>query len=369
MTQKKHVADSILFMLTDPIVQNILDFSVNMTDTIEEVSGWWKFDLMKRSPSPAYYDKDGFHATDLDLACFMYSLLGRGAVINIPYYKSKTAKREKLSEQVISSANRHGEVISLGANKNFFSFSVRIKDLNVVTEDAVGAYRNFMLTDYDGGFYKGWRTIEFTPTLKENKFITESELWSGNKIYFKNFVSPNRWTSFFGRHYIITKMLIERLRMEAQHYNKSWRVLHGGGLQFPEGTGPQPSEYGEKGETVSKKFPAFEAKILHPEFVNDFQDVSQDVEGMMWAYNKQKFFTYTIIPKLQFMTRATELAHYQHQDRFPAWIKNAKWESGYKESPRARNLWDRLVLFQPEPGQPAVSIIKRSFEKAAQIAA
>jgi hypothetical protein len=369
MTQKKHIAESILFMLTDPIVENILDLSANITDTIEEVSSWWKFDLMKRNPSPAYYDKDGFHATDLDLACFMYSLVGRGAVINIPTYKSKTGKREKLSEKVISANNRHGEVINLNSNQNFFSFSVRIKDLNVVKEDSVGAYRNFMLTDYDGEFYKGWRTIEFTPTLKENKFLTESELWTDNKIYFKNFVSPNRWTSFFGRHYIITKMLIERLKLEAKFYNAAWKVINKSGIRFPEGTGPQPYEYGEKGETISKKFPAFEAKIVHPGFVKDFPAVSQDLEGMMWAYNKQKFFTYTIVPRLQFMTRATELAHYRHPDRFPAWIKNTKWESGYKESPRARTLWDRLILFQPEPGQPAVSIIKRSFEKATQIAA
>lgn len=369
MTAKKHVADSILFMLTDPIVESILDFSKNITDEIEEVSNWWKFDLMKRNPSPAYYDKDGFHATDLDLACFLYSLLGRGAVINIPYYKSKTAKREKVGEQVISAANRHGQILSLGANKNFFSFSVRIKDMNVVTEDEVGAYRNFMLTDYDGSFYKGWQTIEFTPTLKENRFITESELWTGNKIYFKNFVSPNRWTSFFGRHYIITKMLIERLQMEAKHYNKAWREINASGIEFPEGTGPQPVEYGEKGETVSKTFPAFEAKIVHPAFENEFPKVTEDVEGMLWAYNKQKFYTYTLVPRLQFMTRATELAHFQHPDRFPAWIKNAKWESGYKESPRARTLWDRLVLFQPETGKAAVSIIKRSYEKAARIAA
>lgn len=369
MTAKKHVSESILFMLTDPIVQTVLDLSADITDVNTEVSDWWKFDLMTRKPSPAYYDENGFHATDLDLACFLYSLLGRGAVINIPKYKSRTGKREKLNEKVISSNNRHGEIVSLVSNKDFFSFSVRIKDMNVVKEDSVGDYRNFMLTDYDGSFYKGWQTIEFTPTLKENKWITESELWTENKIYFKHFVSPNRWTSFFGRHYIITKMLIERLKLESKHYNKQWKILNESGIKFPGGTGPQPAQYGEKGETIPHKFVAFEVKLVHPAFENEFPSVTEDVEGMLWAYNKQKFYTYNLIPRLQFMTRATELAHFRHPDRFPAWFKNAKWEKGYKETPRARTLWDRLVLFQPEPGKPAVSILKRVYEKTARIAA
>lgn len=369
MTQKKYVAESILFLLTDPIVQDILNRSTSIDQAVSEVTDWWKFDLEKRRPGPAYYDKDGnFHATTLDLACFMYALVDRKAVINIPTYKSRRVSAQRKDERIMSEANRHGEVMNLKSNKDFFSFSVQIKDLNVIGEDSVGAPRTFMLTDLDGSWYEGWKTIQFVPTLKENRFITENRLWTGDKIYFDNFVSPNRWTSFFGRHYIITKMLIERLREEARHYNKMRNEMAASGLVFPAGEGPQQREYFEKKKGVRKKFAAFEAKIQHPPFEGDFPTLEPTVENMVYAYRRWKRFIFTVVPRLQFMTRASELAHFRAPTRFPAWIRNANWETGYKETSRSRTLWDRLVLFQPDVGQKAVSILKRTYEKSTEVA-
>ena len=52
----------------------------------------------------------------------------------------------------------------------------------------------------------------------------------------------------------------------------------------------------------------------------------------------------------------------------PAWIQNAKWEPGFKETSRARTLWDRLKLVQPAVGEKSISIIKRTYEKSAIVA-
>lgn len=370
MTEKKQVASSLLFMMTEPIVQAIMDRSAGIMPIIKEVADFWKFDLFTRRPGPAYYDERGnLHTTDLDLAVFLYSLAGRKAVINIPEYKAKRVSAQRKDQQLTSKYNRHGEIINVGANKEFFSFNIRIKDLNVVGEDEVGAPRTFMLTDLDGSWYDGWRTIQFVPTIKENKFITENSLWTGNRIYFKNFVSPNRWTSFFGRHYVITKMLINRLKEEASFYNSQWKLFASTGLEFPEGEGPQTYEYGEKEKGVRKNIQAFEVKIQHPPFENEFPQKEATVENMVDAYKRQKLLTYTVIPRLQFAIRATEYAHFKAPTRMPFWLKNVKWEIGYKESPRSRTLWERLPLYQLEVGKPAVSILKRTYEKSTEVAA
>ncbi len=371
MTEKKHIADSILFMLTDPIVQLIADRGSDINPVIDDVSDFWKFDLMSRKPGPAYYDENGqFHATNLDLACFLYALLGRKSVINLPdEYKSRRVSSKRADQKITSKSNRHGEITGLQANKEFFSFSVRINDLNVIGEDTVGAPRNFMITDLDGSWYDGWKRIEFVPTIKENSFITENSLWTGNKIYFDNFISPNRWVSFFGRHYIITKLLIERLREEAKHYNAAWKEIRKTGVSFPASDGPAEYKYEPRVKGVRQKFEAFEVKIQHPEFEGDYTALKNVQSDMVFAYRRQKNLTYTVIPKLQFMTRATEYAHFKSPNSFPSWIKNVEWETGYKESSRHKILWERLPLFQYEVGMPAVSILKRTFELSTEVAA
>lgn len=369
MTEKKQVASSLLFMMTEPIVQTIMKRNEDVTQVIKEVADFWKFDLFTRRPGPAYYDEQGnLHTTDLDLAVFLYSLAGRKAVINIPEYEAKRVSAKRTDQKVISKYNRHGEIINVGANKEFFSFNIRIKDLNVIGENEVGAPRTFMLTDLDGSWYDGWKTIQFVPTINENKFITENSLWTGNKIYFKNFVSPNRWTSFFGRHYAITKLLIERLKEEASFYNSQWKEFAATGLKFPEGEGPQTYEYAPKEKGIRKKIQAFEVKIQHPEFEGDYPKKEATVENMVDSYNRQKLFTYTIIPRLQFAIRATEYAHFKAPERMPFWLKNVKWEKNYVERGK-RTKWDRLPLYQIEVGKPAVSILKRTYEKSTEVAA
>jgi hypothetical protein len=368
MTQPKIVAKSLKTILEDPGVQCILDRSCNLSDElINEVQGWWGYDLFNRKPSPAYDEYGVFSGTDLDLACFLYSLSGRGAVINIPTYKSHTQTKLREDQMVTSKANRHGEVLGVGANKIFFSFNVTIMDQNVVGEEKVGDFRTFSLTDKLGDWYDGWQRIEFVPTLKENRFITENKLWTGSKIIFKNFIHPNRWTSMFGRHYVITKMLIDRLEDECKFIQAEIKRIQAAGIEFPEGEGPIKYSY-DYGKGVQKKFPAFETMIFIPdtEIKEDYDFYPTDQEGLVNAYNRRKRLLYGVIPSLRFMTRASEFAHYKHPDRFPAWMRGTKWEEDFT-IPGKRIKWQRLKLFQPKVGTQSISILKRSFEKSATV--
>jgi hypothetical protein len=370
MTEKKHIASTLKGILEHPVAIDVMDRSRPIAGAIDEVQSWWGYDLYNRKPSAAYIQDGVFKTTDLDLACFLYALLGRKAVINIPTYRSRTRTTVREDQKVTSDRNRHGEIIGLTANKEFFSFSIRIKDLNVVGEDQVGYARNFMLTDYDGSWYDGWKVIEFVPTLKENRFITENELWTGNRIYFQNFVSPNRWVSLFGHHYVLTKMMIDRLTEEAKYLRKQMKEMIEDGITYPEGKGPVTAEEGtySYGESRPVKFTTFEVLLQYPDLVGEYPELDHTQENLVSCYEQQKQYS-AIISKLKFMTRATELAHSQSPDRFPAWIRHARWEDGYKLSPRARNLYQRLILFQPKVGEKGFALCRRWAEKTKQVAA
>jgi len=369
MTEPKYVAKSLTTIMENPMVAAILNRESNIQPVIDETLSWWNYDLFARKPSPAYDDYGIFKGTDLDLACFMYSLVGRGAIINIPEYKSHTKTKIREDQLLKSKYNRHGELLSVGANKHFWSFNINIMDQNIVGEDRVGAYRTFSLTGKDGEWYEGWRTINFEPTLKENRFITENKMWSGSKIVFKNFIHPNRWTSFFGHHYVITKLLIDRLTDQAAFLNKEIKRLTTAGVTFPSaGDKPESHEY-SYGDSVSKKFVAFEAKVYIPKTFIEGEYTSYDytTEDLVNAYTLRKAYN-KVISSLRFMTRASEYAHSFNPDRMPYWMKNVVWEKDFVE-PGKRTKWDRLKLFQPAVGQQSVSILKRMYEKSAQVSA
>jgi len=368
MTQPKIISESLKSLLKNNVVKNILDRSSNIKPIVSDVTSWWGYDLFNRKPSSAYDMYGTFKGTDLDLACFLYELAGRGAVINIPTYKSHSRNKKRIDQMLASKNNRHGVLTGVSANKEFFSFNVNIFDQNVIGEDKVGDFRTFSLTDKYGKWYDGWTKIEFVPTMKENRFITENKLWSGNHIIFKNFIHPNRWTSFFGHHYVITKMLIERLEDYSKFLYSEMNRLTAAGIKYPPGDGPSSYEY-EYGKSKTKKFPAFECMIYIPDtqITGDYEMLSLTQEALVQAYNDRKYYTYSVVPKLRFMTRASEYAHYQNPERFPSWIKNTSWEDGFKIPPRGRTLWKRLKLFQPKVGEHSVSILKRSFEKSTTV--
>lgn len=367
MTEPKYVAQTLKSLLTNPLVVQILDRTSNIQPVIEEVSSWWNYDILTRKPSPAYNDYGIFQGTDLDLACFLYGLVGRNSVINIPDYKGHSKKKIREDQQLTSKRNRNGQLTGVGAHKHFFSFNITMIDQNVIGEDKVGDFRTFSLTDKYGEWYNGWSKIQFVPTIKENRFITENKLWSGSTIYFSNFIHPNRWTSFFGHHYVITKMLIERLEDEAKYLYGHVKAMQAEGITFPKKGGPSSHDY-DYGKGKQAKFPAFESVIYIPksQISGDYIDIEHNQKNLVDSYRTRTSFIYNILPSLRFMTRASEFAHFKNSDRMPAWLKNVKWESDFV-MPGKRIKWDRLKLFQAKVGEHSISILKREYEKSTTV--
>jgi hypothetical protein len=230
-----------------------------------------------------------------------------------------------------------------------------------------------MLTFHDGKFYPHWERIEFTPSAPENDFLNDRELWTGNAIYFKNFVHPNRHLSFFSGHLIVLRALIERLRMESVFARQEVERLKAAGIKFPESE-DAPGWYpkaASKGKEKSIKVKTLQSEMDLPEFEGEFQRYANTSDALLEAYKRQKFLSYTLVPRLNFIVRSVDLAFAQfgfdgEEEKVPHWIKGAEFED-YKAKGK-RTIWRRLILFQPDVGKLGVAIRYRWFEKSVKVA-
>jgi len=268
-----------------------------------------------RSPKSALDKNGNFQTTDLDLLSFMIPLVARGGVIEIPKYTNRRKTVKKSNERRIGTS-RFGKTTGLISNKDVFSFSVRLFDQSVIVKDteteteSTGAHRNLLIVDCDGHWYDGWDKIVWDPTKKENAFLNDNDLWTGNTVCFKHYVHPNRRQSIFGAPYLLLKMLSARLTDEAKFYRQEVKRLQKLGIKFPKGEKSPfvPVTYESSTEPINVA--TMEMILDMPEFSGEYSAVSNDVFGLVEAYRKQKYLTYTLKPLVQFVLRADEAAYF-----------------------------------------------------------
>lgn len=364
----KQVAATLKNILNDPLMKLVRDKSTDIQPAVSECLSYWDYDLYTRKPGPAYQD-GVFVGTDLDLVTLLYAMIDRGAVIKIPTYKSLRPRTQKTGEMVVSKADRHGKILRVNGNQNSFVFSVLIKDMQVMTTDTVGGFRNFCVTDFRGTWYDGWETIEFLPTAKENAFLNDRNLYTNSKIEFKHFVHPNRWVAFYGQYYLKTKALIERLKDEDSWLYQRRKELEDAGITAPPGY-LMESDY-EVDKAAGKKImiKAFEVELDLPPLEAEYSCHKVEPTPDCWVrlYETRKR-NMQAVARLCAMTRATELAFVLHggYQRLPGWIKNAGWEQGYKQKGK-RKIWNRLVLGQPIVGQTGIALRARTWDKTENV--
>jgi hypothetical protein len=341
------------------LLATIGDRRKNPVPLVEQLVEHWSFDLYSRNPAPALAEAGVLKPTDLDLSTFLIALAARKAVINLPVYKARRGGSKREGEHIISKTNRHGNLLGLRSNQDVFSFGVLVKDMNVMTTDEndnqeVGAFRNFMILDVDGTWHAGWRQIDFVPTAKENNWLHDKDLWTGNQIVFSNFVHPNRWTSFFGKYYLASKAMIDRLSEETSALRR-W---------IKDNRDPKDAKVWPKaastGETKTITVQAFQTEVDMPALHGKFR-LPTSVSG---AEEKLQSFT-KLMTDLRFATRATELAFYQNgRDRLPSWMGGAEWEEGVRTK-GGRKLWSRIEI----PNTKDVALRYRVWDKSETVAA
>ena len=139
------------------------------------------------------------------------------------------------------------------------------------------------------------------------------------------------------------------------------------GIRFPKREGESPSscvnENVDKGKQIKVK--SFNVEIDFLDRVGEYPEYESNHKNLVIVSNLWRDYG-KVMTNLRFMTRATELAHFNNPERLPAWLENVKWEPGYKLKGK-RIQWDRLVLYQPSVGKQAVAIRKREFERSERV--
>lgn len=325
MKSQVRVKESFNKVPGNDLYKAVLDRRANMLATGEEIIKFWEYDLYKRKPA-LVYDENGIPVeSTLDLMTFMLALARRNAVIVLPEYEAEGPRVQKEGEVVISSENRHGPVKSLVSNQNSGKFSLRIFDANVVSTDQVGEFRTFSITGHDGELYSGWKSIKFMPTAPENSFITEFGLAEQGRVSFDKFVHPSLWMAYYSKHYILTKMFINRVTEEIRHIKLVIKEMEDVLGKEETAAGSYESEPG-----VSKKIDCFQTELDMPSMTN-YYDIPEFTKENLEALEDKKKKLNQLLERARFAVRAAELAHTKSNDvyKVPGWI-DAEWEKEVK---------------------------------------
>lgn len=358
--------------LKNEYAQVIMDRSKSIThELVSALVAQGVMSYSGRNPKPAL-DADGnFQTTDLDLLSFLVPLAARNAVVEIPSYKNRRQTVKNGDERKIGT-NQFGSITSLVSNKSVFSFSVKIHDKTIAVKDdngdeELGAYRNYMVVDCDGRLYDGWDRIVLNPNAKENSFLTEKSLWTGNTVYFKHFVHPNRWQSVFGAPHLLKKMLLARIDDEARFYRAEIKRLHALGIFAGSGM-PKPERVKTvRGETRKIEVSTMEMLLTLPKFTGEYEAASNTVEGLLAAYRRQHLLTYKWKPLVQFVVRANEAAFFKFGldangvGKIARWLAKFTWQLA-KKSPRS-------ALYQTMKFNDKVSLLYRLKTKTERVSA
>jgi hypothetical protein len=306
----------------DTALTDIADRSSDVRSLGNDLLEAWGFDLEKRSPGVAYVDSAGKQVTTLDMACLLTKLVEWGSTINVPAYKSVGAATRKEGQVVTSKENRHGKIVGIVSHKEVFNFNFRIHDANVMTSHGVGDWRNFQIF-HAGTWHDGLRQLTFLPTEHEKELLAKIPS-NGNTIVFKDFISPNRWPSFYGRHYLLAKALIPRLADQKKTLNKQISAIMKE-LKIE----PEPWPKSEKiGETKPKEVWRFTAVVDGvAELKGDYATFPATKAGLEDAQNLKSRLN-AIQERLSFQVRATEWAFFERVRKVIPDADIVKWVAG-----------------------------------------
>jgi len=380
-------------VMSTKLMKSVMDRHKPIEGIVDQLTKNWEYDLEKRKPSPAMSEEGVFVGTDLDACTFLMAIAEREAVMVMPHYNSRRPVSIKDSQWNTSKMNRHGKVSGLTANKEMFSFSLRMLDMSIVDEakDKVGAFRNFMLTDFDGDWWPGWSHLIWKPDAKENDFLMKNKLWSDGSVSFKHFVAPQRWISLYGQHYFALKAALVRIKDETDWLKKEIDSMLEQGAKWPAsvndeaGYQQRPESAGEvtKLATARIKVDGYIFEVDLPSFEKEYHDQSGYIildgsaealtSRLVAMYQKRKNLIYSVTPKLRFIARCIELAWVNRlksdaiendpNKTFPGYIKNCKWEA-FKPK---RTEWMRLALGQRKVGEEGYAIRFRIKSKTEEV--
>lgn len=390
-----------------PKMKKMADRSHGIMEVVNDLIASWSYDLASRKPGIAYVTPDGRPITDLDLACYMSSLVSNRGMMNLPRYVSARGKTHTEGEVVLASGNRHGRTVELRSHQKVFSFGVTIDDVMVMTKDSVGKSRTFMMQGIDGEWYDGWDTIEILPDGLEAE-VHAALCDAQGKMHFDYFVHPMRWVSVFGENFRLAKFAADyRIPDELRFLKAEIKRL-----QEETKTPPKvwPISSKDKESERSKKTWAYESFIDGVAITGDYpalykcgEDETYDMDkakaDLEEAVSRKKRLE-SVQKSLRFHVRASEFSWWKHltkgmkvhtgertDDKYgdlvlsrdpiewvakggvdvskPVWAKDKNWKHGVKDPLKPKG----TTLFASMEMEEGVSYRFRVMHKSEKVAA
>ncbi|MFH1328011.1 MAG: hypothetical protein ABIH76_04065, partial [Candidatus Bathyarchaeota archaeon] len=357
------VPASLRDVCNNEIVRAALDYSTPIDPYIDRTLEKWRVNLEHRTPAPIYTEKVGgfpvYEGTDYDLSTFLMRLEERQAVINIPEYGRMRRAVLPSNQRIVSSENRHGQIIRLVSNKEKHSFSALIKDYNVIEtrpdgREVVGFPRNFTIVDYSGRMHAGWRRLEFRATPEEKKLLEKYKLQPCEGTFeFRNFVHPEMAMLLYSPDFIAAKSLAQRCDEESVHYRAQAKSLEESSIQLPATELKPPVSYLKSEEAVKKvKVNRLVTKVDLPKPSGEFPILGMETDGtiakhqgmprekkelqgiLRYAKRRANDMSYATGMETRNVTSAVELSAFLYgfkgerrpgNERLPPWIKEGIW--------------------------------------------
>jgi hypothetical protein len=300
--------------------------------TVEKIIAKTQFGYHGRRPLLPLNKKGQPRDTDMDLFSFLVGLQKREAVLRLPSYQNKLP-RTVLSNEEHMCLGRFGTLTDLIAHKDQLSFGVRLFDHTIVRSDAklgresIGAYRTFMMVNYQGLWHEGWKGASWKYANGEEVFAKRYQLPVNACMRFKYYVHPHRRESIFGAPYLLLKLLSMRLNDEIAFYQKEIKRLEtegwsGHDVQADVAVAVTTPEVAS--EMVQTFKVALEG-ILLSGFYNVVASLQEEYDS---ACAHLHHLRYELLPRVQFICRADEVAFYHfgmEQGYTAPWVRKTQW--------------------------------------------
>ncbi len=250
-------------------------------------------------------------------------------------------------QRVIPARCREGKIVGFTANKDFFSFSLKLMDEAVETDSGPGAFRNFALLNQAGEIHDGWRNLEIDGDLEDE----ERALLMGTE-----FVLPERWQEMFSDRYLITKIVIEELTKHAKALKAEVKRLIDLGYSLP----PSPVVEYSRAPTRSVDTETLLAEVDHTYVIQGQWTIYYDNtdEGVTQAQKLYNKLIHSVIPRLRYYVRMVEYAFYKHGQGV---------NPDFEDHQIKQTVWQRMMILSTDEGD--VHLRYRVLTKKARVPA
>jgi hypothetical protein len=330
-----HIAKTVLGVasMQNPLVPLIMNRNIPLTREFAlMVMRQTQFSYHGRKPKSAHDNKGLVRKTNLDLLSLLVDLYKRSARIELTSYDNQLPWQAYAGQQHVGGTKRFGSITGLISHRELLSFSLQMKDESVLkssgSKPELGAYRNYMIADYQGSWHKGWHGFSWDMNTDEKAYLERRNILVDGNVDYEDYLHLNRRQSVTSAPYLLLKLLWQRIEDEISFFEAEIKRLESLGVERPLDLEPVMRFKIAEGDSASVEVPTFTMRLYGLSFSGEYTTVTTDDLGYRLADRTINFLSHKLRPIVQFMMRADEVAFYRFglkQDFVSSWIKGSAW--------------------------------------------